>query len=457
MEQKNKGTGKIILLIVGICVVLGVVGGFTQYTVKRIVDEGRKAAQTAESAKDPASNTKKGSSASKSKKNTTTEPEESFEAESGSDGYEEEAQELTEGDTALGDTTGIVSTTETAENDDMVVTDVTRVVEKVMPCVVSIFGEYMVEDYFWGMNYSYESEGSGSGFIVGQNEKELLIVTNNHVVEDSTEMTVQFIDESVAPAYVKGTDERMDLAVISVLLQDLDESTIASISVATLGDSDRLRVGEPAIAIGNALGYGQSVTAGVISALNRSSSFKMGPVNSSEKDEYALIQTDAAINPGNSGGALLNVRGEVVGINSSKLATTEVEGMGYAIPITTAKPVIEKLMNKKTMNYARSAGSDQPYMGVSVAALPEAMKERYGMEFGCYVTQVFKETGAEKAGLSKGDVLTAIDNEAISDPEDLNSVLSYYEVGDEVTVIYMKRENGEYVQASTRVLLGKKR
>ncbi|MCR5654577.1 MAG: trypsin-like peptidase domain-containing protein, partial [Lachnospiraceae bacterium] len=240
---------------------------------------------------------------------------------------------LEEGDTALGDTTGIVSTTETDDSADTVVTDVTRVVEKVMPCVVSIFGEYQVDNYFWGQNYSYATEGSGSGFIVGQNEQELLIVTNNHVVEDSTDMTVQFLDESVAPAYIKGTHADMDLAVISVLLQDLDESTLSSISVATLGDSDKLKVGEPAIAIGNALGYGQSVTTGVISALNRSSSFQMGPVNSNDEDGgFALIQTDAAINPGNSGGALLNVRGEVIGINQSKQAETAVEGMGYAIP-----------------------------------------------------------------------------------------------------------------------------
>ena len=223
-----------------------------------------------------------------------------------------------------------------------VVTDVTDVVDTVMPSVVSIFGTYSVTENFWGYAIRQEETGSGSGFIVGENEDELLLVTNNHVVADSTSLSVQFIDESIYDAVVKGTDADADLAVIAIKLSDLSAATKSAIRIATLGDSDNLKVGEPAIAIGNALGYGQSVTTGVISALNRDYSVD------EDGNTQALIQTDAAINPGNSGGALLNVSGEVIGINSNKIAGTKVEGMGYAIPISTAKPIIAELMNKQT-------------------------------------------------------------------------------------------------------------
>ena len=224
-----------------------------------------------------------------------------------------------------------------------VVTDVTNVVEAVMPSVVSITNTSVITQNFWGQQFQSENQSSGSGIIVGENDTELLIVTNNHVISDSTELKVQFIDGSIAGAKVKGTDANMDLAVIAVPLNSLESTTISNISIAVLGDSESLKVGEPAIAIGNALGYGQSVTTGVISALNRQIA-----MSEDGSTTGMLIQTDAAINPGNSGGALLNVRGEVVGINSNKIGGSTIEGMGYAIPISNAKPIIEELMSRET-------------------------------------------------------------------------------------------------------------
>ena len=231
-----------------------------------------------------------------------------------------------------------------------VVTDVTNVVEEVMPSVVSITNTSVITQNFWGQQFQSENQSSGSGIIVGENENELLIVTNNHVIADSNDLKVQFIDGSVADAKIKGTDANMDLAVIAVKLENLETTTTNSISIAALGDSDALKVGEPAIAIGNALGYGQSVTTGVISALNRQ-------IEMSEDGSTSgtLIQTDAAINPGNSGGALLNVKGEVIGINSNKIGGSTIEGMGYAIPISNAKPIIEELMNRETKDKVAEA------------------------------------------------------------------------------------------------------
>lgn len=342
-----------------------------------------------------------------------------------------------------------------------VVTDVTEVVDNVMPCVVSIFSTYVIKEDFWGYHYDYETEGGGSGIIVGENETELLIVTNNHVVEDTKELTVQFIDDSVATALVKGTDEDMDLAVIAIEIEDLDPSTKSAIKVATMGDSDKLKVGEPAIAIGNALGYGQSVTTGVISAVNRSYTDEYGPLygGSLEEENYEnvkyLIQTDAAINPGNSGGALLNVRGEVVGINSSKIAEYTVEGMGYAIPISTAEPIIEELMNRKTKAPGKTK-QNSAYLGISGMAVTGEMLQRYDLKEGLYITQVFADTPAKEAGIKKGDILLSIDDVTIGDMDELSRTLSGYEEGERVVVKLLKRSNSGYVEKEIKVVLGGK-
>lgn len=352
---------------------------------------------------------------------------------------------------------GDIKTAESTTENQTVVTDVTKVVEHVMPCVVSIFGTYVVEEDFWGYHYDYETEGGGSGIIVGENETELLIVTNNHVVEDSEELTVQFIDDSVATARVKGTDKDMDLAVIVIDISSLDPSTKSIIRVATMGNSDKLKVGEPAIAIGNALGYGQSVTTGVISAVNRSYTDEYGPLYGGQLDEdydnvKYLIQTDAAINPGNSGGALLNVRGEVVGINSSKIAQYTVEGMGYAIPISTAEPIIEELMSRRTRTEKKD--ENPAYLGISGAAVSGEMLKQYDLDKGIYITRVFSDTPAKEAGIRKGDILLSIDGQKVGDMDELSAVLSGYEEGTQVVVELLKRSNAGYVEKELKVILG---
>lgn len=352
---------------------------------------------------------------------------------------------------------GGIDATETAETEAeaeriAVVTDVTNVVDAVMPSVVSIFGTYTVTESFWGYRLTQEEEGSGSGIIVGENEEELLIVTNNHVVADSTSLSVQFIDDTTCDAVVKGTNADEDLAVISLQLADLTAETKQNIRIATLGDSDNLKVGEPAIAIGNALGYGQSVTTGVISAVNRKY----------EQDERGnvsfLIQTDAAINPGNSGGALLNVCGEVIGINSNKIAGATVEGMGYAIPISTAKPIIEELMSKKTR--LPVSESKKGYLGISGINVTESVHEAYGLPIGVYLAQVFDGSPAQAYGLKKGDVIISFDGEEIETMEELAVLLDYSEAGSEVVIGIMSvqyddtLQDGEYEEKEITVVLG---
>ena len=361
---------------------------------------------------------------------------------------EEQADSAEAEDYALA---GEIETTETGdsmqESSKMaVVTDVTKVVEAVMPSVVSIYGTYVVTGDFWGYQFQQEDEGSGSGIIVGENEEELLIVTNNHVVADSTSLSVQFMDESTCMAQVKGTDRDSDLAVISIRVADLSEETKKEIRVATLGDSDSLKVGEPAIAIGNALGYGQSVTTGVISAVNRQNA--MGE----NGESLSLIQTDAAINPGNSGGALLNVYGEVIGINSNKMGGTLVEGMGYAIPISTAKPIIEELMSKKTRVPVDE--SKKGYLGISGINVTDEVNEMYGLPYGVYIAQVYAGTAAERAGLKKGDIITYFDGESVETMEELSALLECSQAGSRVQVGVMVTTSAGYEERMIEVVLG---
>ena len=326
-----------------------------------------------------------------------------------------------------------------------VVTDVTNVVEEVMPSVVSITNTSVVTQSFWGQQFQSENQSSGSGIIVGENETELLIVTNNHVISDSTELKIQFIDGSIADAKVKGTDANMDLAVIAVSLDSLSSETISNISIAVLGDSESLKVGEPAIAIGNALGYGQSVTTGVISALNRQIA-----MSEDGSTTGTLIQTDAAINPGNSGGALLNVRGEVVGINSNKIGGSTIEGMGYAIPISNAKPIIEELMNRETKDKVEEA--KKGYLGISGLNVTADVATMYGMPEGVYVAQVYR-AGAYEAGIVKGDIITAFDGSSVKTMEDLQSYLEYYEAGETVVVTIQRLNGGGYTEQNVLVTL----
>ncbi len=329
----------------------------------------------------------------------------------------------------------------------VVTTDVSSVVKNAMPSIVTITKVYTSKSNFFGQTLESQGEASGSGIIVGENDTELLIVTNQHVIADADSLTVQFIDEEQAEAQIKGYDSDKDLAVIAVPRDKIKSTTMDSIVVATLGDSDALTVGEPAIAIGNALGYGQSVTTGVISALNR----KMG--GESNENGNKLIQTDAAINPGNSGGALLNIRGEVVGINSNKIGGTVIEGMGYAIPISSAKPIIEDLMSKTTKG-EKVAEAEKSYLGISGVNVTEEVSQVYGMPRGVYVGQVYEGTAAQKAGIVKGDIITKFDGSSVSSMEELQSMMEYYPAGSQVEITIQQGSPSGYQEKKVTVVLG---
>lgn len=324
-------------------------------------------------------------------------------------------------------------------------TDISTVVKKVMPSVVSI-STVSVTEYptFFGYSIPQESQSSGSGVIVGTNETELLIVTNNHVIAGATSLTVAFSDNEIASAQIKGTDSNMDLAIIAVKLSDIKDSTMDAIAIAEIGDSDALCVGEPAIAIGNALGYGQSVTTGIISALNREVTV--------DNITNSLIQTDAAINPGNSGGALLNIKGELIGINSVKYSSTEVEGMGYAIPISSAMPIIEKLMVRETKEKASESG----YLGIAGTDVDASVSKIYSLPMGVYVSEVLDGYGAKDAGIKKGDIITEVEGTSISSMDDLTKELSYYEPGEKIKVVIQTQSNKGYVEKELEVTLSKK-
>lgn len=327
-----------------------------------------------------------------------------------------------------------------------VVTDVTEVAENVMPSIVSVYNSFTQSTNYFGQTYSQESTSTGSGIIVGKTDTELLIATNNHVVEDADSLKVQFVDNTTGEAQLKGTDASNDLAVIAVSLDNLTDDTLGQIKVATLGDSDTLKVGEPAIAIGNALGYGQSVTTGVVSAINREITTENGTTNT-------YIQTDAAINPGNSGGALVDINGEVIGINSNKIGGTSVEGMGYAIPISKAKPIIENLMNQETKTKVDS--DKQGYLGISGVSVTAQVSSAYNMPQGVYVAKLVDNGPAANSDLQEGDIITGINGSTITSMDELKSQLTYYEAGTEVT-LSVKRANSEngYDESEVKVTLG---
>lgn len=322
----------------------------------------------------------------------------------------------------------------TATSTATTVTDVSDIVTNTMPAIVQVTAVSVTEyRSFFGSGQSYESESAGSGIIISQDDDYIYIATNNHVVSGASSLTITFADDSAVAAEIQGTDSSTDLAVVKVAMSDVDSSTLDSIAVATLGDSDSLQVGESAVVIGNALGYGQSVTTGVISALNREVELEAEDGTAITNE---LIQTDAAVNPGNSGGALLNMNGEVVGIVSAKYSDTDVEGMGYAIPITSAKTIIEQLMNGESVSDSSTSTGDA-YLGIAGVDVTAQFSKSASSDLpseGVYVYGVYTNTGAAEAGLSRGDVITAIDGNSISGMSDIQSYLATKSAGDTVTV-----------------------
>ena len=362
----------------------------------------------------------------------------------------------TQKSTSTTSTSAVTSNASLTKTSSVVTSDVSSVVENVMPSIVSITNMSVqeVQNYFGGTS-KQESESAGTGIIISQNDSELLVVTNNHVVAGSDTLTVTFADGYSVEANIKGTDSEYDVAVVAVPLDSISEDTKKAISVATLGDSTELKVGEPAIAIGNALGYGQSVTTGVISALNRSVSETDQTTGETTESSVKLIQTDAAINPGNSGGALVNASGEVIGINSSKLVGDSVEGVGYAIPISDVSDLIENLMNQETKT--KVAEADQGAIGIKGMSVSTEYSQQLNMPEGVYVSEVTKGGGAEKAGMTRGCIITGINGTTVSSKDDLQEQLQYYAKGDEVELtIQVPQSNGEYQEQSVNVTLGAK-
>lgn len=331
--------------------------------------------------------------------------------------------------------------TSTTSSNGVIIEDVSAIVDATLPSVVSITNTQVYQSNSWfGQSQTYEVPSSGSGIIVGQNDSELLIVTNNHVVSDSEGLTVTFADESTADAAIKGTDSEADLAVIAVPLDKISADTKNKIKAATLGDSDALKMGQGVIAIGNALGLGQSVTVGHVSALNREIQ-----VDDTTK---TVIQTDAAINPGNSGGALLNSKGEVIGINEAKYADTSVEGVGYAIPISKAKEIIDDLMTRTTK--IAVSESEQGYLGIQLQNIDESMAKMYGMPQGVYVYKIMEDSAAAGSDLHEKDIITKLDGEKISNYADLAKLLTYYNT---VTLTVQSLVDGSYQEREVQVTL----
>ena len=338
------------------------------------------------------------------------------------------------------------SSTDAAGTDTDSSASVSTIAEAAMPSLVAITNKSVQEmQSMFGQTQAYESESSGSGIIIGKTDTELLMVTNNHVVSGAQDLSVGFVDESVAEAVVKGTDADHDIAVIAVKLSDLSEDTLSAIKVIEIGSSSNLEVGEQVVAIGNALGYGQSVTTGIVSALNREVII--------DNTANTLIQTDAAINPGNSGGALLNMSGQLVGINSAKYSDTSVEGMGYAIPVDDVVDIIENLMNRQVRN-EKAAEGERGFLGISGQDVTSEVSQAYDMPKGVYITSVETSSAAEQVGLQKGDIITKFDGTSVSALADLKEQLAYYKTGEQVEITYSTRENGQYAEKTATVTLG---
>ena len=364
--------------------------------------------------------------------------------------------------------TSLLKTTAVSGSSNTGSLDVSDITTSAMPSIVAITNKSVqeVQDYFSQFGFSgqgqpqtQETESQGSGIIIGKNDSELLMVTNNHVVEGADTLSVCFIDNQVYEAAIKGTDPENDLAVIAVPLDSISDDTMSKIAVASIGDSDSLKVGEQVVAIGNALGYGQSVTTGIVSAVNRtlsSNSSDTQDSNSSSDDSSSAtyIQTDAAINPGNSGGALLNMNGEVIGINSAKLASTEVEGMGYAIPISRVSDIIDNLMNQTTRTKVDS--DKQGTIGIKGINVTSDVQEKYNLPEGIYVSEVTSGSAAEKAGITSGSVITKFDGKSVTDIESLQDLLQYYKAGETVELTLQVPDSDSYKEKTVSITLGSK-
>jgi len=328
------------------------------------------------------------------------------------------------------------------------VSDVSSIAEGAMPSLVSITNKSVQEmQILFGQSQNYESTSSGTGIIIGKTDTELLIVTNNHVISGASALSAGFIDQSVAQAVVKGTDADHDIAVIAVNLKDVSEETKEQIRVIEIGSSSALQVGQQVVAIGNALGYGQSVTTGIVSALNRN--VTIGGITNS------LIQTDAAINPGNSGGALLNMSGQLVGINSAKFSDTAVEGMGYAIPVDNVSDIMENLMNR-TVRTEKAEEEERGVLGITGQDVTAEVSEAYGMPKGVYIVSVEEGAAAERAGLKKGDIITKFDGTSVTGIQGLKEELTYYKAGEEIEITYSSVQDGQYQEKTVVVTLGEK-
>lgn len=364
--------------------------------------------------------------------------------------------------------TSLLKTTAVSGSSNTGSLDVSDITTSAMPSIVAITNKSVqeVQDYFsqfgfggQGQTQTQETESQGSGIIIGKNDSELLMVTNNHVVEGADTLSVCFIDNQVYEAAIKGTDPENDLAVIAVPLDSISDDTMSQIAVASIGDSDSLKVGEQVVAIGNALGYGQSVTTGIVSAVNRtlssdSSDTQDSDASSGDSSSATYIQTDAAINPGNSGGALLNMNGEVIGINSAKLASTEVEGMGYAIPISRVSDIIDNLMNQTTRTKVDS--DKQGTIGIKGINVTSDVQEKYGLPEGIYVSEVTSGSAADKAGITSGSVITKFDGKSVNDIESLQDLLQYYEAGETVELTLQVPDGDSYKEKTVSITLGSK-
>ena len=438
--KKRDSAGKwiavsaLVVIFVCVCIGIGLIGVYSIRSANQLDSASVGVLEVAPDAGDDAKNQEDDGNHA-----ATDSPERS---EAGLSGDSSLTEDTTTGDGQVAAASEIAQ----QQSASAVVTDVTQVVEAVMPACVSITNNFTqtVQD-FWGQTYSQDETASGSGIIIGENEQELLIVTNNHVVDSTEQLYVQFIDGETVEAQVKGTDVSADLAVVAVKLDTIANSTKQEICIARMGDSDSLKIGEPAIAIGNALGYGQSVTTGVISALNRKIE------NSNSEEGTSLIQTDAAINPGNSGGALLNMRGEVIGINSNKIGGSSIEGMGYAIPISTARPIIEDLMERQTRT--KYSEEERGYLGISCINVTSDLSENFSMPQGIFVAQVYSGTGAEAAGLVRGNIVVAFDGVTVQNQEELTKQMQYYKAGESVEITIMVNSANGYQQKNVTVTL----
>lgn len=356
------------------------------------------------------------------------------------------------------DSTAVVQSEQNGNNNDISSTPVKdtvfsdqnsleSLVENVMPSIVSIDCKTKVNDniynYIYGNKGGYTSSSSGSGIIIAQNSQEILIVTNNHVVEGANEVYVTLANENQIEAQIKGADSTSDLAVLSVSGKSVEDDILSKVRIASLGDSDRLNVGDTAIAIGNSMGYGLSVTRGVISALDRTLS--------SEDYSMSLIQTDAAINPGNSGGALLNSRGEVIGINSVKYVSNSTESIGYAIPIADAVPIINELIN-----YEEIEEDEKAYMGILADTVSDSMASYFGCSEGVYIKSVVEDSPAQEAGLVAGDVITVLDGRKVISMDDIEAILQIKRGGTKAKIVYERLENGKYKEYETEITFGNK-